>query len=460
LHQQLATALQEQSPEQSDENAALIAEHLEAAGDLRAAYSWHMRAGAWSTHRDIAAAHVSWERARQIADGLAEDDPDRLEMRIAPRTLLCANGFRIHAPDVDARFDELQELCTAAGDKVSSAIAMAGLVGDHMTRGRVREAAQISLELTSLLESIGQPTLSVALAVSPAAMAMTTGDMAETLRLSQWVIDLADSDPTDGSFTLMGSPLSYAYGSRSLARSFLGLDGWQDDFHRAVAMARNADPMSQGIVVAITYAMAIGFGSVLADDAALRDIQVALDIAGQSADDLALGFALTAMGVALVHSNSAGIERGLQLLGQAREMSEGGRFYRSNIPAIEAWIAHGMARLGDRDAAVPVLRSANDSLFDDGQFIYCGPVTRLLVQELLIGGTDAEVREAEAAIDRLAAVPALKGLAIQEVTLLGLRALLARGKGDERNYLELADRYLEMARSLGFEGHIAIAEAM
>ena len=99
-------------------------------------------------------------------------------------------------------------------------------------------------------------------------------------------------------------------------------------------------------------------------------------------------------------------------------------------------------------------------LFDDGQFIYCGPVTRLLVQELLIGGTDAEVREAEAAIDRLAAVPALKGLAIQEVTLLGLRALLARGKGDERNYLELADRYLEMARSLGFEGHIAIAEAM
>jgi adenylate cyclase len=87
-------------------------------------------------------------------------------------------------------------------------------------------------------------------------------------------------------------------------------------------------------------------------------------------------------------------------------------------------------------------------------------VTRLLVQELLIGGTDAEVREAEAAIDRLAAVPALKGLAIQEVTLLGLRALLARGKGDERNYLELADRYLEMARSLGFEGHIAIAEAM
>ena len=47
LHRQLADAIE--SREASvDENAALIAEHLEAAGDLRAAYGWHMRAAAWS----------------------------------------------------------------------------------------------------------------------------------------------------------------------------------------------------------------------------------------------------------------------------------------------------------------------------------------------------------------------------------------------------------------------------
>jgi len=37
----------------------LIAEHLEAAGDPRAAYAWHMRAGAWSNNRDIRAARIS-----------------------------------------------------------------------------------------------------------------------------------------------------------------------------------------------------------------------------------------------------------------------------------------------------------------------------------------------------------------------------------------------------------------
>src|SRR5258705_4370267 len=38
LHRRVAAAIDE-----SEENAALIAEHLEAAGDLRAAYGWHMR---------------------------------------------------------------------------------------------------------------------------------------------------------------------------------------------------------------------------------------------------------------------------------------------------------------------------------------------------------------------------------------------------------------------------------
>jgi hypothetical protein len=43
--------------------------------------------------------------------------------------------------------------------------------------------------------------------------------------------------------------------------------------------------------------------------------------------------------------------------------------------------------------------------------------------------------------------------------LLRLRALLARAHGDPA-YTDFRDRYRDMARSLGFEGHIAWAEAM
>ena len=160
LHRRLAAAIQERDPESLEENAALIAEHFEAAGELHGAYAWHMRAGAWSAIRDMAAARVSWERARQIADSLPAD-ADRTAMRIAPRALLCGSAFRVHAPVSASRFEELRELCEAAGDKASLAIGMAGLLAEHMLRGRVREASQLASDHMALIESIDDPISSL-----------------------------------------------------------------------------------------------------------------------------------------------------------------------------------------------------------------------------------------------------------------------------------------------------------
>src|SRR5262249_31297705 len=42
LHRRLAKLVEEGHPELVDENAALIAEHLEAAGELHDAFGWHM----------------------------------------------------------------------------------------------------------------------------------------------------------------------------------------------------------------------------------------------------------------------------------------------------------------------------------------------------------------------------------------------------------------------------------
>ena len=67
--------------------------------------------------------------------------------------------------------------------------------------------------------------------------------------------------------------------------------------------------------------------------------------------------------------------------------------------------------------------------------------------------------EAEAAIARLAALPA-DGSVIRDIWLLRLQALLARAHGDPAAYAHFRDRYRGMAKTLGFEGHIAWAEAM
>src|SRR6476620_8153806 len=108
LHRRVPAAIEAHDPASVDEYAALIAEHLEAAGDLHAACAWHMRAATWATTRDIAGAYLGGERASRFADALRADDPDRLSMRIAARALLCANAFRVHADMSGGLFEELR----------------------------------------------------------------------------------------------------------------------------------------------------------------------------------------------------------------------------------------------------------------------------------------------------------------------------------------------------------------
>ena len=77
-----------------------------------------------------------------------------------------------------------------------------------------------------------------------------------------------------------------------------------------------------------------------------------------------------------------------------------------------------------------------------------------------IAGPTGDLAEAHAPIEQFASAPADEGLVIRDIWLPRLRALLAHAHGDEAAYRDYRDRYRDMATSLGFEGHIAWAEAM
>ena len=86
LHRRVAAAV-----EQTDQNAALIAEHMEAAGELRAAYDWHMRAGVGRS-TVITPPRISAGSGRsRWPTPCPPTNGDVLPMRIAPRSLLCSN---------------------------------------------------------------------------------------------------------------------------------------------------------------------------------------------------------------------------------------------------------------------------------------------------------------------------------------------------------------------------------
>ena len=459
LHRRVAAAIEHRQPDSADENAALIADHLQAAGDLHAAFNWHMRAGAWSNTRDIGAAWAAWERAREIADALPESAPDRTPMRIAARTMLCGNGWRVHW-DNSERFDELRELCTAIGDKASLAIGTASLIPEHYMHGRVRQASQVASELTTLIESIGDPDLMIGLVATVPPSKFATGEIGEMLRFSQTVIDLARGDPTKGNF-MVGSPLAVAFAMRGTARAWSGDAGWREDLDRACAMVRGPDSWSRVDVSLFAYGSAIESGVLLAGDAAMRDIEEAVQITNQSGDDLVLGSILLTLGIALTNRESAADrERGMVVLGQVRDLCLNRRYFVTELSNIDCYTAREMAGRGDRDNAVPLMREAIDGWFHGGQFSHLVGGVGAFVETLLARGGEDDIAEAEAAVDRLAAGPGDVGLAIREVWLLRLRALLARTHGDETSYRDYRDRYRDMAITLGFEGHTKWAEAM
>jgi class 3 adenylate cyclase len=459
LHRRLAAAIESRDPASADENAALIAEHLEAAGDLHAAFGWHMRAATWSANRDIIAARISWQRARQIADALPADDTNRITMRIAPRTMLCATAWRVQA-DSSSLFDELRELCTVAGDKASLAIGMMGLVMEGFNLGRVREASQRASEHMSLVESIGDATLTIALSLGAIAVKLLSAEIDDALRWSQTVVDLAEGDPTKGNLVI-GSPLAAALVFRGVARWWLGSPGWREDLVCSEELVRRTDPVTHAGVVGWRYGIAISNGILLADDSALRAIGDALQIAEESSDDLALGMAKYVLFIALMNRGAASDrKRGLEVLTQFRDMCLDERFALSELAVADFWTAYERDMRGEHDGAVPIMRQATDEMYNRGQLLYYVPAAGILVERLLAHGTQSDVAAAESEADRLASVETHRGGVVRDIWLLRLRALLAKAHGDEASYCDYRDRYRGMARSLGYEGHIAWAEAM
>jgi hypothetical protein len=299
------------------------------------------------------------------------------------------------------------------------------------------------------------------LAFAPFCIWFDAGEFGEILRWSQTVIDLAAGDPAKGAAFGIGSPLAVAFAFRGTARWWLGRPGWRQDLHDALAMARRSNhPATLAGVAAWTYGFAMLYPVLRADDSTLCAIEKDVQTAEATSSDTSLGLAEWALAVALLSRDAAADRRrGLERMMQARDLilQERGFFM---LPIFELFAAREKASRGDRDAAIPVMRQAVDELHQAGRLGYGVWGSGVLVETLLERGAEGDLTEAQGAIDLLAKLPADQRSAMREITLLRLRALLARSRGDNVAYRDLADRYRAMAKSLGFEGHIAWAEAM
>ena len=460
LHRRLADAIRHRNPKAADENASLIASHLESAGDLREAFGWYMHAGSLLVNRDIGAARANWHRARVIADRQPADEPDRITMRIAPRSLLCGSAWRAGGTVADTGFDELRELCTDANSQIPFVMGMAGFMSSLSVHARIRESAELASEYVARVESLGDRTLTVGLLFPAIHANHLAGHMHETQRLAQRVIDLAEDDATLGNI-LTGSPLAFATVMRAISRVCLGERGWRADFDSANAIAHRVDPTTFVSTVMFKYVTGLALGALVPDATALAETEEALHIAQRYSEDMALGLAQMARGMILINSGDASCrQEGFALLGSARDLAVQERYAMSEVPIIDVETAAESARLGDVDSAIISAGQVLDDLDRTGRVLYRGAATTALVTSLLARNAKGDRTRAHAAVERLASVPIDEGSVIHELPLLRLRALLTAADGEHGPYRELVDRYRSRANSLGFEAHIRYASAM
>jgi len=246
---------------------------------------------------------------------------------------------------------------------------------------------------------------------------------------------------------------------RGHVKMCLGMKDWQHDADAAIAMAAPLDPVSYVFTLVWKYVASIPFGALPPDATAMRDTAEALQIAESSSVDFILGMCRISRGLALVTRDGPQREAGLDLFTQARDAAVAERFSLSALTIVDPEFAMDKARNGDLDGAIEMVRAVVDGAYESGDMIWRGRATNVLVELLVRRGSADDDRQAQAAIDRLAAVPTDPGFVLHELPLLRSRALLAHTRGDENSCRNFMERYRSTAAAAGFKTLLAQEEA-
>ena len=323
------------------------------------------------------------------------------------------------------------------------------------------EDDRLASEQIALFDSVGDPMSMFAVMSAAMFAKLHAGEVTEAVRVAQAVVDLLAGDATKGNISGLGSPLAVALLYRAHGLASLGAPSWRADLKHAIATQRDLrGPSAVVIVVTYGYTLAATNGLLLPDPAALSETADVLSNAEKSRDDAALALAQLAHGLLLTHAAApTDHDGGSELISTGREALLRQRNLLG-VAMADIRTAQLKAETGHVDDAVAIARATVNELTDSGEMLVRGAASAALVTALLLRGNDTDMDEARTAIDRLAAASVERGCVVNELSLLRMRALVARATADQTAHRDFVDRYLGMAKRLGFQGHTAWAEAM
>lgn len=452
-HHRLAYAIEDRDRDGADENASLIATHLEASGDLVEACRWHLRAADWLRPRDMLAARAQWLNALRVADELPSDRGDLIDLRIAPRAMLVSiELFTGSDPDNDARFAELRDLAGQVGDFGSLAIAMAGRIMTFSVNGRrVSEVKPLAAELEEVVEKLDNAA-------------------AEEIEILYTAITFAYMDNCD--FAAMAATLDKSLAlklqaptiDRAVAYALRGLtelchgrtDRGIADLRTATSLAREMSPVSFSAIL-VYWGIAAGMNLYVADEM-LDDMRDALRRSESFGDRFGIVAAQWVYGTVLLRSDPASRTEAISMLELAAANSAKHDLQSFALGTIVSDLAADAARRGRLDEAIERLREQVLLHSNEASFFYIVSPAEALIELLTQRNTAEDRAEAAQVVElwrsRRPDAPAMN------LWWLKSQALLAEARGDAPSRLDFAQQYLAACESFGVDCRLAEARRM
>jgi class 3 adenylate cyclase/tetratricopeptide (TPR) repeat protein len=430
MHRRVADAIAELYPHKLDEQAALLAHHSEAAGEMLAAAKWSARAAGWAGLSDPAAAAGHWRKVRALVETGLPQSAETMTLGLTARIWTLRLAWRLGGPEEEAAaiFAEGKALAERAEDSRSLAMLTVAYAAIRGLTGHVEDWAELGSEALRLAERTGDRGLQLAVRPPPTYALFMLGRLREALATIEQGLELAAGDTRLGADTLFVSPYAWSVMTRSFLLAYLGrLTEAAEGLDSAMRLARD-----QGDVEVLGYAhanrawLARQSGEI---ESALVHAAEAVEIAERMGNAYARTQAYSCLALAHLSREEwdEAVEAGEQSLAISRERRTGLQFEPWTLATLaEAYLARGdgpRAR-ATVEQAVALARGRQIKVFE--------PITLLSLARVLLASEGAAARaEVEAALTRALALAKEMEARSEEPLVHVQLAELARLSGDE-----------------------------
>ncbi|MGH7287454.1 MAG: ATP-binding protein, partial [Myxococcota bacterium] len=351
LHVAVARAIEALAPERADENAALIAYHWEAAGEILDAARWHRRAALRAQSRDASAAQRHWASVRELSARLpASEEVDALGLEARVQLLRLGLLLGTSIEEARALLEEGRALAAQSGDPRSLVLLLDAYAAISAGENDIDAYLAHAEEAVRLADECGDLALQVAVRPTLVRALLWLGRIREAFALVEETLLRVGDDSSlgRGAAHLGGSPRVALHHEKALLLAQLGRGSEARQWFESANELSGAegDPLHLALRKQDYAMFAASRGE---SELSLRCAREALEAAERSGAGYARVLAYQALGAA--HLFAGDLDAGLAALAEARAIAKGARVGLEYEAQISHYFSLAHARRREPDLA-------------------------------------------------------------------------------------------------------------